>query len=726
MKTKKLKKSGRGTFKPRARIMRTIGDELISSESVALTELVKNAYDADATRVLIRFNPPLGEGEGSIEVVDNGHGMSLNTIIKTWLEPATNYRKREKLSKDFKRRVLGEKGIGRFAAARLADELVIITRQQDMDHEVVVSFDWKQFDDDEKYLSQVKARWEENVPKEISEGGLIEMLKKESGESAIEHYHGTILRLQKLRTDWSDGAKFKEIRANLSRLISPVWYREFAPSEKSFQIFLSTPAPLENYSGLVEPSEAFKRPHYFIKGNVDDSGNYQLEFKLKDGSTKTPSGKFTINAMTEPICGPFHVEFSIWDRDDLGDLVKETGSTLKNIRDDLNEVAGINIYRDGFRVLPYGNKKNDWLRLDLRRVQNPTLRLSNNQIVGYVFISSENNSSLRDQSNREGIVESKAFEDLQGLIISILGSFEPERYKLRHQDEKSSSVKRGGIFVGFDFKEVVEIIRTKYPNDNDLLGLVEEKSKDLDARVADAQDVISRYRRLSTLGQLIDTILHDGRTPISKISTEAILAKRRLSNAPEGDVASWLDSVLHSFELIENQSAVLSRVFQKIEPFGGRKRGKPVVMEIEKAIADAFAVLESEIAQLGVKIQLPETQTKMLIEPSEIQQVIINLLQNSLYWLETVSESSREITVLLKHGISGAVEILFSDNGPGVDPEFRDLIFHPYFSLKPDGVGLGLVIAGEIISEFYNGELQLVENGPLGGANFRIILNERG
>ena len=106
--------------------------------------------------------------------------------------------------------------------------------------------------------------------------------------------------------------------------------------------------------------------------------------------------------------------------------------------------------------------------------------------------------------------------------------------------------------------------------------------------------------------------------------------------------------------------------------------------------------------------------------------VIINLLQNSLYWLEKVPENLRAITVLLRPRGSDAFEILFSDSGPGVDAEYREVIFNPYFSLKPDGVGLGLVIAGEIITEFYNGELQLVENGPLNGANFRIILSERG
>ena len=100
MNSEDSKTSGSGIFRPRARILRTIGDELISSEAVAIIELVKNAYDADATKVLIRFTAPLEKGKGKIEVIDNGHGMTLETILETWLEPATNYRKREKRSQN--------------------------------------------------------------------------------------------------------------------------------------------------------------------------------------------------------------------------------------------------------------------------------------------------------------------------------------------------------------------------------------------------------------------------------------------------------------------------------------------------------------------------------------------------------------------------------------------------------------------------------------------------
>ena len=109
-----------------------------------------------------------------------------------------------------------------------------------------------------------------------------------------------------------------------------------------------------------------------------------------------------------PQCGPFSIELRVWDRDALGCLAHERGATITDVRRDLDAAAGINIYRDGFRVLPYGEPRNDWLRLDLRRVQNPAMRLSNNQIMGYVLISADKNSQLRDQSNREGLIEGPA------------------------------------------------------------------------------------------------------------------------------------------------------------------------------------------------------------------------------------------------------------------------------------------------------------------------------
>jgi hypothetical protein len=103
-------KYGAMALRPRAQILRCIGDELVSNETVAVIELVKNAYDADATRVLVRFQEPLEIGRGMIEVIDNGHGMSLETIQNAWMEPATLMKKHQTRSEQRGRRVLGEKG----------------------------------------------------------------------------------------------------------------------------------------------------------------------------------------------------------------------------------------------------------------------------------------------------------------------------------------------------------------------------------------------------------------------------------------------------------------------------------------------------------------------------------------------------------------------------------------------------------------------------------------
>ena len=117
---------GSATLRPRARIVRTIGRDLISNETVALVELIKNSYDADASAVTIVFEEPLRPSEGGILLRDDGLGMTLDTVRKAWFEPAT-VSKRRKTSTPLGRRVTGEKGIGRFAAARLASTLEMTT-----------------------------------------------------------------------------------------------------------------------------------------------------------------------------------------------------------------------------------------------------------------------------------------------------------------------------------------------------------------------------------------------------------------------------------------------------------------------------------------------------------------------------------------------------------------------------------------------------------------------
>ena len=718
--------SGTGVLRPKARILRTLGDELISSETVALIELVKNSYDADATRVLVRFHGIPENGKGRIEVIDNGHGMSLQTIQTAWMEPATLFRKRQHRSKRLKRRVLGEKGIGRFAASRLAEFLEVVTRRAGTNSEVRIFFDWSQFDDEQKYLDEVEVLWEEVASEEICLGGAIQALwERDNIPDPCEPTHGTILRMEGLRADWTK-SEFESLRTSLSRLLSPSFGQDQVTRNDEFRIYLELPVPFDHLSGIVEPPESLRNPHYAIKGDVDENSHYKLAITLRGRKhSQRIVGRFFPDDRT-PQCGPFHIELRVWDRgrDDLAELVNLYGSTLKDVRADLDRVAGINIYRDGFRVLPYGELRNDWMRLDLRRVQNPTLRLSNNQLVGYVLISADANPQLRDQSNREGIIEGPALNDLRELVEMVLAELEKRRYNLRRQqDEGQPTTRPGGLFRDFDLAPVRDLIGERYSDDAELVTLLEEKDKDLGRRVDEVQEVLARYRRLATLGQLIDIVLHDGRAPLTKIGNETLLGLRDIERAGI-DNDRLVQRLGGRLGTIDIQSDVLATVFRRIEPFGGRKRGRPTRVRLEQVIADAFSVLDTEIAEVGAQVNLPITDTQTTVDQAEIQEVVINLLQNSLYWLRQVPKENRKIAVST-HKIADEVQILFSDDGPGVECEFRDRIFEPYFSSKPNGIGLGLTIAGEIVNEYYAGDLELVEGGSLSGTTFRITLRKR-
>ena len=133
-------------FKPRADILIQLGDQLIKNENIALLELVKNSYDANATLVNLEFydiDKPL---IGSINIQDDGDGMDIETVTNVWMEPG-NTHKKELLTQDKrpKRLPIGEKGIGRFGAYKIAQKIKLITRAKNQ-KEIIVNIDWSTFE----------------------------------------------------------------------------------------------------------------------------------------------------------------------------------------------------------------------------------------------------------------------------------------------------------------------------------------------------------------------------------------------------------------------------------------------------------------------------------------------------------------------------------------------------------------------------------------------------
>lgn len=685
-------RSGEEAFRPRARIIRAIGEDLISNEFIAITELVKNAYDADAHLVRIEFESPVRKGAGALIVADDGHGMTLDVLKTAWLEPATPSKLRAPRSLGG-RRVTGEKGLGRFAAARLADGLILESIVAGT--RVVARVEWGAFQKEDSYLDQVRFQWEEYA-------------------TAPDDRPGTRLRLETLHDDWSE-ASFRRLRAELARLVAP------QRGEDTFTIALALPSAFSHLTGQITPPAMLARAHYRLAGSMSAEGHLMATGNSEDG--EFPLDRvITVSGGTPPRCGPFAFEISVWNRDaeNLATLAMSLGSTQRDLRRDLDEACGVSIYRDGFRVLPYGGADNDWLRLDLRRVQNPTMRLSNNQIVGALYIAADANPALRDQTNREGLVESQALNDLRDCVRAILGEIESVRYRSRRRRPKRDA--RPPLFAALAIEPIRMAFHERYPGDAEFLSYLDERAAEAGAAVDEVQEVLARYRRLATLGQLVDVVLHDGRTPVAAIANECDLARRDIQRAPSLEPLRQV--LVAKLDTIGKQTEVLSSLLRRIAPFGGRKRGRPVPRPVEEMVGDAFSIYHGRLGELAVTVTLPQGSTLVTADPAEIQQILANLLDNAVYWLEKVPKATRAIVVQVRKAGDGAVEILFSDSGPGVPEEVRQHIFEPYFSTKPDGIGLGLTIAGETAAE-YGGTLELVAHGALPGANFRVLLRRR-
>lgn len=691
MKTKPQK--GKGPLKPKARLIRTIGNELISNEVVAIIELVKNSYDADAQHVEIRFEGDIEKGKGKIILTDDGHGMTLDVIKKAWMEPATSFKKVKTKSKAG-RKVLGEKGIGRFASAKLADKLTIITKSKD-DNEVIANFDWISFEDNDKYLDEVECSWE------VKEAQSIES-------------QGTILILSELTNVWSK-ENIRQLYVGLSRLINPV------KPINDFEITFTLPNKEEynNLSGIVQPPVTLGKPDYSLSGNVSARGEIEATYTSKfTKKSETIKEKLQFKPQRKIICGKFNFEFRVWNREPeyLKQLAFESDSSLRDVKRDLNEAGGISIYRDEFRVFPYGEPKNDWLRLDFRRVQNPTKNLSNNQIVGYVSISLDSNPELRDQSNREGIIDSQSLIDFKESIIYLLNLLEIRRYKEKRKDEAIEETKNS-LFAPIDISPVRQIIHKKFPQDKEVNEVIERVDSEIKRGIHKVQEVLTRYRRLSTLGQLLDVVIHDGNKLLYGFDSQLFVLDKEFKKdtIQESKINSSLDK-------LKNSAQSLSLLFKRLEPFGGRKRGKPKDFILEDAIKNVFEIHAGQLNKFNIVFSISDSQTLVKLDQSEFELMLVNLLQNSIYWLQEVNED-RKIVVLVTSD-SDKLELIFSDSGPGVSIEDVPFIFNPYFSKKPDGIGLGLTSVGELMTE-YSGSLELISNGPLKGASFRLVFRRR-
>lgn len=667
-------RSGSIAFRPRARLLKLIGEELISDEVVAITELVKNAHDADASIVTISFHGVEAEG-GSICVSDDGCGMDLETLLGGWMEPAGSSKGAAggRITRK-SRRVLGEKGVGRFAADKLGSGLDLVSLKEGHKAEVRARFDWDRFDNDSDMLSEVKNRWELRPV-------------------GPDRKHGTVLTITGLRQRWTERS-FRRLCTRLSRLRPPFRGRD------SFAIQIES-NEFPDYSGELKNGFLDQAP-YQAKADFDGQGT----LKLRLGGEKCLL--HVGSALGHLACGPVRIRLHGFD------LETESLSRIgprNEVRAWLREWSGVSLYRDGFRVWPYGEPHDDWLRLDQRRVNNPVVRMSNNQIVGFVEISRDGNLDLLDQTNREGLVANQALGDLRRLIEHVLQLLETERQRVRHPSATARKEKRGRKRrVESKAAEALESFArlAKGETAAKLRRIALETRESLGREEEGRLRLMAGYNDLAAAGQVAANV---GALMLGELdkAAKALVALRRRT-ARDETAKALVDAVDTIRQHLEALSGVATEGSH-------RRRAMDVVSESNEFVR----LFSPSLGARGVAISMEHGSAHMArteMNPVRFRQVLYLLLANSLDWIGR-SESPR-IAISVKVD-GGYCEVEFGDNGPGVGRGFEARIFEPTFSLKNGGRGMGLTIAKGLVEEAA-GSIDLLVDGRRRGAHFVVRL----
>jgi signal transduction histidine kinase len=696
-------------FKPRARIIRTIGDQLISGPEAAVIELVKNAYDADASYVSIKFRPPLDAGKGMITFADDGIGMTLSDIENKWMEPATSSKSEIRLSPLRRRPMMGSKGIGRFAAAKLGSKMALnsVSVRGGKAAEVLIpELDWNIFSGD-TYLADISIHY---------------LLQDTTSHS------GTTIEITQLNEKWT-GEKLQKLHRELRRLISPLGKQD---SGDGFGIYLDLSECTLSTTGFdgvdllgfrrlstessanavnpefeVLPFPLLDTSDYEVSGYFESNGHFQGTIEIKRAGQAPREVKLSVPLKEEETsCGRVSVQLSIFDRETgaVRETLRKAGYgnvTAKEARQILDEIAGVAIYRRGFRVRPYGDPDNDWLTLDTRRVQNPSLRIGHNQVAGYVSVEDEGASGLIEKSSREGFEDNGSLRRLRRLITELLTQVaEPQRQKFR--EEAGISRKKTTSFEEMKKLSELESLETllpEIPSDKRLgaRNLIARQSALLVEKIEALEERQRILEAQSSLGQIIAEILHEGAPSASFVATTGQRLRSRyhhlFNNGPltEETRAEFPEKL----DLIQENGEKLQRLFKILRPLAGSRRG-PVVdfygVDVAYSSIEIFAS-----HHIPINIETDGQQIRLLGYPEDLNTAIVNLVGNSIFWLEESQTVDPRIDISFRWQQREAI-IFIDDNGPGVPEEFAEQIFDVGFTLRNNGTGLGLNIAREALA----------------------------
>jgi len=714
-----MKENNTYTIRPAGRHVLTIGRELIQDQYAAIVELVKNAYDSDSPDVNIEFMASKERAGYSVVISDHGHGMSRNTVINKWMVPSTDDKLNRRKSQSGKRIMQGRKGIGRYAASILGGDLLLETITSE-GKKTTVYLIWKNFEE-AQYLDDVEV--------------LIETVNVSEPQGTKLTIIGDNAHL----SEW-DKAQFSRLRFELKKLISPVSTAlDSEGDDEKFKINLVVKGfdGVDDISEEMEPYPIFDLFDYKIAGKVSANGEGVLNYVLQK-ARNTVEEMISFKLDTPTGCGDLYFDIRVYDREKEAidaliarGLKDEAGEYVGKLqaRQLLNKFNGIGVYRNGFRIRPLGDADFDWLKLNEQRVQNPSLRISSNQAIGFVQIQSEEQSTLVEKSARDGLRDDQAFEQLKEITKKVLALLEERRFAYR----KKAGLSRPALKVErelerlFSFDELKQGIKSKLKKSgidskmaDEIIGIISKEEKEKNKLSEEIRQAVAIYQGQATLGKIINVILHEGRRPLH-------FFKNQIPN-----LAYWYDSFLKTDdpEKLKNfmpiavgiggNADVFVKLFSRLDPLAAGKRSARKPLPLKKTVEDTFTVFEEEMKLNQVVANVSGVDGfKFLSWSQDIYSIFTNLIDNSIYWMSEKNSKVRKINIDISTDEDTLLYVDYRDTGPGIEPSLIDseVIFEPQFSTKPNGTGLGLAIAGE---SAYRNDLELKVLESETGAYFRL------
>jgi len=714
-------------FSVDAGIIDRLGRELMAKQETAVSEIVKNAYDADASEVTLQFLNTDFLG-GSLIIEDDGHGMDMEALRNGFMRLSSTDKIHNPVSPKYGRKRAGRKGIGRFATQRLGSNLTIITQTEQSEKALKVTINWNHYQIDRD----------------------IHLVANRVEEINKQKLQGTTLIIDQLREKWTL-AEIQRVFRYVADLLQPSYLSDRL--KKSEVIYASqednsfSVSCQKTVNGKVETivdidRSFFKKALAVFEGYVDNSseGFCSVESKslgldpLENLLSITPDPRRYESSKFEFIKDiHFKAYYFIYQREEYYDdpSISISNTELRRVSDFAKESSGIRLYRNGFRVLPYGNPGDDWLSLDKRYSSSSgrgVAPLSNKNFFGFVEIIDDDGTIFEETASREGLINNDAFSDLVDFLSSACDicrnrvessiSFKQKRKKRQDRLNAEKSQKEKLELL----KDYIASSHERAPDDDSASsvgsdqeqeGISREEAEatldELAKTLGEQIDEIAMLRVLAGMGLAIGEFVHEIRQFSPAFGGEL---KTLFSYSINEDVKDGLNRLYRNFEQFQSYAAyfdetIRNNVNRELQP-----------IEIRDVIRDFEKIINRNASKNNIQIESDFKGYDLYTCPMHISEwgsILFNLYSNAKKAIIKADVMGKIIIVCSEE--YGKIVLEFSDNGTGIPDENKERVFDAFFTTSSSsssrrtsqneellGSGLGLKIVSDII-ESYDGEI---------------------